>query len=396
MKMLRTIPPAAPAVRYRNLLTGLAGFLYGNRYLEEAKNDLMDFFGVRHVFLLNSGTAALFHILRSLKAIAPNRDEVVIPAYTCYTVPSAVASAGLRIIPCDISERTFGFDHDRLEEVVGERTLCVVPTHLFGIPENLERVIEICRRRKAFSIEDAAQAMGGIHNGRKLGTACDVGFFSLGRGKNITCGGGGIILTDSDSIAHEMEREYAFLALPNIFQNLLEYMKMLLMCVFITPRLYWVPASLPFLRLGESVFSTTFPVRRLSGVNAGMLKGWRDQLERGNRIREKNGDYYRRHLGQEEEHLPPVPYLRFPYIATNGSHRERLLQAGEDKGLGFSAMYPSPIHEIEEIRAQFANGKYPRAKKVSQRIVTLPTHGFLSGGDLQEILTSIEESRTVA
>jgi len=394
MMRLRKIPPAAPAICYRILFTGLAGLLRGNRYIEEAKRDLADYFGVRHVFLFNSGTAALVQILRSLRRLSPERDEVVIPAYTCYSVPSAVARAGLRIVPCDLSDETFGFDTDRLEEVVGERTLCAVPTHLFGIPEDLETVTEICRRRKAFTVEDAAQAMGGQCNGRKLGTGCDVGFLSLGRGKNITSGGGGIVLTDSESIACELDRDYSHLEEPGIFRSILNYGKTCLLFLFIHPQLYWIPANLPFLGLGESLFNTMFPVTRFSGVNAGMLKGWRERLEGGNRIREEHGEIYRRRLEEKGRSLPPVPLLRFPYLADNGSHRTTLLQVGKKKGLGFSPMYPTLVSEIDQIRGQVADGPYPNAKKLSERIVTLPTHELLSQRDIEEILTAIEDCRT--
>ena len=77
------------------------------------------------------------------------------------------------------------------------------PTHLFGIPSDVDRTRRICEEKGIFLVEDAAQAMGVEHGGRKLGTLGDVGFFSLGRGKNISCGSGGIILTSSADIAEE-------------------------------------------------------------------------------------------------------------------------------------------------------------------------------------------------
>jgi dTDP-4-amino-4,6-dideoxygalactose transaminase len=121
----------------------------------------------------------------------------VIPAYTCFSVPAAVLKAGLRPVLCDINPSTFDFDHALLERTLNGNTLCVVAHHLFGIPSNIERVRALSRARGIFVVEDAAQAMGVESHGRSLGTLGDVGLFSLGRGKAITCGSGGIIVTNS-------------------------------------------------------------------------------------------------------------------------------------------------------------------------------------------------------
>src|SRR5207245_5662503 len=87
-------------------------------------------------------------------------------------------------------------------------TLCVVPTHLLGLPSDVERVKDLCEGKGTFVVEDAAQAMGLKHGDHLAGSLGDVSFFSLGRGKNITCGSGGIILTNSDSIAKSIQNEY--------------------------------------------------------------------------------------------------------------------------------------------------------------------------------------------
>ncbi len=396
MKPVRRIPPAAPRIRYMSLLHGLGGLLKGRACLAGLRKEIGDFFEVRHVYLVGSGKAALVLALQALSRLVPGKNEVLVPAYTCYSVPSAVSRAGLRISACDIDESTYDFVHEKLESSINDRTLCVVPTHLFGIPADVKRVMDICRRRNIFVVEDAAQAMGWRFKGRHLGTAGDVGFFSLGRGKNISCGGGGVILTNSDAIARELDRTFESLESPKALDDLAEYVKIVLMYLFISPQLYWIPSRLPFLGLGETVFSTAFPVEKLSGMKAGLLREWRRQLEEGNRIRVENAEYYRRNLGDSAERLPSAPYLRFPYIADSGEHRERLLRAGAELGLGFSPMYPLPVSEIAEIRSQFDGADYPSAKRISERIVTLPTHEFVSRRDREAIRRAIEGSRAVA
>jgi dTDP-4-amino-4,6-dideoxygalactose transaminase len=384
MSRLRKVPPSAPPLTYGSLVSGLAGIFQGKSRILELERELKHFFGVRYVYLLSSGKAALVLILRALKRLSPGKDEVVIPAYTCFSVPSGIVRAGLRVTACDIDETSFGMDLHRLQETINERTLCVIPTHLFGIPEDVEKVLGICKKTNVYSVEDAAQSMGGVHQGRSLGTFCDVGFFSLGRGKNITCGTGGIVVTDSDDIAREIGREYRNLPSPSTRRIVVDFLKLSLMTTFIKPRLYWIPAMLPFLRLGETEFTTNFPIERLSGLQAGVLKGWSAQLEASNGIRAGNTEFFRARIPSSVRFLP-APCNRFPVLVEDGAKRDRLFEADCGRELGFSRMYPSPVNEIDEIRAQFNGVTFPAAKHISERILTLPTHAFLTREDRERI-----------
>lgn len=394
MKVMRRIPPAAPPIRYRNLLYGLAGFFKARRYVAAVEDELQAFFGVRRVFLLGSGKAALTLILRALSRLAPGREEVVVPAYTCYSVPSAIVKAGLKVSACDIDENTFDFAYDHLEKAILPKTLCVVSTHLFGLPAEIDRTLDICRRHGVFCVEDAAQAMGGKTGDRLLGTIGDVGFFSLGRGKNITCGGGGVVLTNSDVIAREIAREYELLQRPDFIGTLAEYAKTLLMFLFIRPRYYWVPSAIPFLGLGETIFSTSFPVEKLSGVKAGLLRNWMAQLDASNSVRSENSGFYQQRLVGGMSRYRPEPCLRFPLLVEDKARREILLESSGRLGLGLSRMYPAPVNEIAEIRGQFNGASYPSARSVADRLVTLPTHGFLARKDREEICRLIGPART--
>lgn len=391
MNAMRRIPPTAPPIDYGNLLHGLAGFFKGRRYVAKVEEEMRAFFGVRHVFLVGSGKAALVLILRGLKRLAPGREEVVIPAYTCYSVPSAIVKAGLKVCACDIGENTFDFAHGSIERAIGPKTLCVVPTHLFGIPAEIDRTLNICRRNRVFCVEDAAQAMGGRAGERLLGTVGDAGFFSFGRGKNITCGGGGVVVTDSDAIASEIEREYRDLQAPELVSTLVEYVKTLLMFLFVKPGYYWIPSAVPFLRLGETIFSTSFPVERLSGVKAGLLNGWKRQLDASNSIRAEHSGFYRERVDHGTPAHPQAACLRYPLLVEDRARRDSLV-ASSGK-LGLSPMYPAPVNEIAEIRAQFNGASYPVARSVANRLVTLPTHGFVTVRDREEICRLIDATR---
>src|SRR5687767_5410319 len=106
MRIGRTLPPAAAPLGLADLWHAVAGAVGPTRTLSALRQEIGRHFGVRHVFLVSSGTAALTLALKALKS-ASRRTGVVIPAYTCFSVPAAVSQAGLRPVLCDIDPRTF-------------------------------------------------------------------------------------------------------------------------------------------------------------------------------------------------------------------------------------------------------------------------------------------------
>lgn len=387
MKIQRTLPPTVAPVYLNNLLHGANGIFFGERYIKNMEGEIKTYFGIKHAFFVSSGKAALCLILKALKSLSPDKSEVLIPAYTCFSVPSAVIKAELKVSLSDIDISTYDFNYELLKKSINENTLCVVPNHLFGIPSNTELTKNLCREKGIFVVEDAAQAMGGECRNKKLGTLSDVGFFSLGRGKNITCGSGGIILTDSDSIASAIGKEYESISAPNMVENITELFKVFLLSLFIKPSLYWFPAGLKFLKLGETFFYTDFSIKRLSGMKAGLLWNWRKRLEVSNMARSINAGYFSSEL--ELENSPAsfkgVSFLRLPVLSNSRGERDSLHALSQKRGLGLSKMYPTPVNEIKEIRGFFSGKSFPAAKMVCERLVTLPTHPFLTEKDRESI-----------
>lgn len=390
MKIKRTIPPAAAPINLKDLLHGVAGFFFGKKYkkyMKRLEDELKEYFGVQHVFLVSSGKAALTLILQALKSLNPDKKEVLIPAYTCFSVPSAIVKAGLKVSLCDIDPSNFDFDYELVEKTINKETLCLIPDHLFGIPSDMDRIIRLCKERGIFVVEDAAQAMGGSYNGKKLGTIGDIGFFSLGRGKNITCGSGGIIVTNSDIIAGKIQKEYARLESDNILETIKEFIRVIFISLFINPSLYWFPSGLPFLRLGETIFYKKFPIKRLSGMQAGLLRRWKKQLEESNQIRRENSKYFCSTLTSTLtfHNGDSIPFLRLPFTVKSREIKERIYSFSKKGGLGISPMYPTSVNEIEEIRDQFNGKAYPSAKRVPETLLTIPTHQLLKEKDREEI-----------
>ena len=123
MHIGRTLPPAASPIYPRDIISGLKGLLCRQQELERFRSELKEYFGVKHCFLVSSGKAAFTLILQALRDIHPDRDEVLIPAFTCYSVPSSIVRAGLKIKLCDIDTETLDFNFNQMKEILETRNL---------------------------------------------------------------------------------------------------------------------------------------------------------------------------------------------------------------------------------------------------------------------------------
>jgi len=364
----------------------------GVDYLEKLENTIREFFGSEFVFFVSSGKAALVLILEGLSSLRARR-KVVIPAYTCYSVPSAIVKSGLEITLCDVDPDTLDFDYLQLARLADDKTLCIVSTHLFGIPSDIDRTRRICAEKGIFLVEDAAQAMGGMHAGRKLGTLGDVGFFSLGRGKNITCGSGGIILTGSEAIAGAFREPYNQLETESLQVSAKTLLELSLMEVFMNPYLYWLPDGLPWLKIGETHFDSNFPMSRMSPAKFGLLDNWEQKLESFNEKRVDASEEYKDTLNLNRKigiYSQKIPYLRFPVYLKNEEMKHSI--CSRYKHIGISPMYPGSLHTINELSGIAGNIFCPASAMIARKLVTLPTHGFVDRNLGKEICSVVSDS----
>jgi perosamine synthetase len=393
MKIGRSLPPAAAPLGLQDLCNGIAGALAPARTLRAREEELRQEYGAAQVFPVSSGTAALVLTLLALKSLSTATD-VVIPAYTCFSVPAAILEAGLRPVLCDVNPSTFDFDRQLLRQALTSATLCVIAHHLFGVPSDIEPIRDLCRPRGIFVVEDAAQAMGVEHNGRKLGTVGDVGIFSFGRGKNITCGSGGAILTNSIEIGSAIANRYRRVPAPGTWETFRDFVSLTLMAIFIRPHLYWIPAAVPFLRLGETVFPQGIRVRRLSGIKAGTLRNWQTKLARSNRRRSETARYLSARLALPASRTSAHPYLRLPIMAATPREKQRLYSVSKSHGLGLSLAYPAAVNEIPEMRAAVNGRQFPSARRLAANLVTLPTHEWLLDKDKRALAALCQDACT--
>jgi perosamine synthetase len=394
MHIGRTLPPASAPLALKTIYLGLKGLMDQQAAIDRFKRSICRHFHVRHCFLVSSGAAALTIVLRAARKLQPSRDLVLIPGYTCYSVPAAIKRAGLDICPCDIDPDTLDFDRTSLSAAVRvhkERLLAVVPTHLFGMPADVAAIRRIIGQDAVCLVEDAAQAMGSKGPQGFLGCSGDAGFFSLGRGKAFSTMGGGIIVTNQKPLADEIERQIERCPQPGLFKILRCMAVSLFVVCFSRPTLFWLPRSMPFLHLGETVYDPAFEILKWSAFQAGLAVDWEERLTAAQFDRKVNAEFWLRTLcGPAPLKRLKMPagrtnFIRYPLYIRNGNVRRALLSMSDRFGLGLMGGYPEPVTHIPQLHRELSGFDTPNARKVAKMLVTLPTHSWLTPADRHRI-----------
>lgn len=160
--------------------------------------------GAEYCIALNSGTSALLVSLASL-GIGPG-DEVLVPGYCFIASLSSIIFSRAVPVLCEIDE-SLTVDPEDLRRKITPRTKAIMPVHMLGNPSNMDAIMQIAREYGLYVLEDACQANGASYKGQKVGTIGDIGTFSLNVYKTVTCGEGGLIVTDDSTL---YERAFAF------------------------------------------------------------------------------------------------------------------------------------------------------------------------------------------
>lgn len=160
--------------------------------------------GCKHAIAACNGSMALFMCLKAL-GIGPG-DEVIVPDLTFIATANAVILAGATPVLCEVCEDTFCLDAERAEKLITARTRALMPVHLYGQSADMPQVLALARSHGLKVIEDAAEGIGVKFEGRHVGTFGDMGILSYYGNKTITCGEGGMVLTDDDRLAQAAYR----------------------------------------------------------------------------------------------------------------------------------------------------------------------------------------------
>ena len=165
-------------------------------------------YGIKHAIALCNGTATLHSILAA-RGIGPG-DEVIVPALTMASTSLAVLHCGAVPVWADVDAETWTIDPDSIKERLSDRTRAIITVSLYGCPPEMDKICEIAKKHSLFLVEDNAQCFLGYFKGKLAGTFGDAASFSFQSSKHLTCGEGGIILTDNDELAQRI-REFSCL-----------------------------------------------------------------------------------------------------------------------------------------------------------------------------------------
>ncbi len=403
MQKFRYIAPAGTRIKFTELSGWLLDLVTARDRTEEFRTALSEKYGIRHCFLMSSGRAALAMIFKVLADLEPNsqRNEIILPAYTCYSVPAAAELSGLKIRICEIDPDTLDYDPKALSNVDTSRVLALVSANLYGYPNNLPFLESFCQKLGIYFIDDAAQSMNASMQQRFAGTFGDIGIYSLDKGKNITTIQGGIVVTNNDLLASKIDAVISRYPYPTHLNRLSEIITILIYSLLLHPRLYWIPANISWLGLGKTIYTTDYLFTRYSRHLSSLAMSLFSRIDEITSARCR----LTREIQLRLESLPGMKFirpidqsspacLRNVLLLDDANKRDILLQAMTAAGIGASISYPQSLTKLENVQHfRCDSGQNPQnGEYVADRILTLPTLSHVSENDLVTIKRVFENT----
>lgn len=168
-------------------------------YVLEFEDQLKKFIGAKNVIAVNSGTSAL-HLALEASGISSG-DEVIVPSLTFCASVQVITALGAQPVFCEVLTNSLCIDPDDIKRKISSKTKAIMPVHFCGIATQMDKIIEIAETNNIVVIEDAAHAFGSSLNDTMIGSFGHITCFSFDPIKNITCGEGGAITTNNDTLA---------------------------------------------------------------------------------------------------------------------------------------------------------------------------------------------------
>lgn len=170
-------------------------------YVKELEKKFSEFVDCKFGVTTTSGTTAL-HLACAVIGLKTG-DEVLVSSSTNMACAFSIDYCNAVPIPIDIEKETWQMDVEKIEKCITNKTKAIMVVHLFGHPVDMDPVIAIAKKYKLKIIEDCAEAHGVEYKGKKVGSLGDIGTFSFFANKTITCGEGGMLVTNSIEIAEK-------------------------------------------------------------------------------------------------------------------------------------------------------------------------------------------------
>ena len=355
---------------------------------------LESFFRPYKIKFYDSGTSALAAaILACINKKNIKMPEVIIPAYSCPDLVSAILFTGGSPVLVDFIKDRPWIDLDQLQEKITSNTVAIIAVNLFGIPERLQEIKDIASKEDITFIEDSAQSFPISENSIKW--SGDIVILSFGRGKPVNMLTGGAVLSLEENIG-ELIPAAKDVVNTGIIGNIKYRIKASIYNLTISPYLYGYLEELPFLHVGETRFKKLHGIKAMNAATMTFLhRNIKIFLEREN---EMQNCYTELLSSIQNDRLIDLatgcfgnnkPYLlRYPVLCSDIDYRERLYVDLKNKGIGVSKMYQNIIPNITGLKDKlFIDETFDNARAFADRLITLPTHTRITKVDLKNIRT---------
>lgn len=312
-----------------------------------------EYIGAKHAIGVNSGTAALIVALQA-HGVRPG-DEVITTPFSFIATATSIIACGATPVFVDIDPFDLNLDPDQVEDAITDRTRAVMPVHLYGHPARIEEIRELCEDNGLALVEDAAQAHGAEHAGRRVGTF-GTGCFSFYPTKNMTTGEGGIITTNDDEVAR--------------------------LCRIIRSHGQEV-------RYKHDYFGLNW---RMQDLNAAIGLVQMDHIEDWNRARIANAEKLANLIRAVETPRvrPGDRHVFHQFTVRIPRDRDGVQQRLREAGIGSAVHYPIPIHHQPIMRELgFGEGAFPVAEAAAEQVLSLPVHPSLGPEDVEYIASTL-------
>jgi perosamine synthetase len=376
--------PVSSTITARSLLRALAPALGDGAHERSALDaELRQAFGARDVVLVDSGTSAL---AMALRLTTPVDGIVALPAYACVDIGAAAIYARVRVRLYDVDPVTLSADLDSVSRVLAAGVDTIVASHLFGYPADVPAVAALAAEHGAAVIEDAAQGAWGSLLGTRLGAFGPLTVLSFGRGKGMTGGGGGALLSIGERAPDAMSAGRTRIAAPT--SSLRTLAVTTAQWALGRPALYALPSSIPALHLGETIYHPAHEPRSITSASASLVRAALARASDDLAVRRRHADVLALAAlsSRDVSAVRPIAgaepgYLRFPVRLADTRTRNR-----EQPSLGIVHGYPDTLADLAALRPSLiGDEKLAGTRELQRSIVTLPTHSLLNEKDLMEV-----------
>ncbi|MFH0859385.1 MAG: aminotransferase class V-fold PLP-dependent enzyme [Patescibacteria group bacterium] len=366
-----------------------------------------------NVFSFNSGRSALLAILNSLDL--KDQDEILLQGFTCNASVNPILKLKAKPVFVDIDD-VLNINPDDLIKKITPRSKAIIIQHTFGWPARMDEILEIAKDNNLFVVEDCAHSLGVKYEGELCGTFGDAAFFSFGRDKIISSVFGGLAVIKDKQLAQKISTFQEKIEYPSylwIFQQLLHPF----LTNYIVIPVYQLSATLGRLMLGflhvflilskavyknekKGEFVEQFP-KKFPNALAILALNQLKKLEEFNQHRKIIADFYRKELSGKNFILPfnkeriaiePI-FMRYPVLVNFDT--DYILKQGRKRNIflddGWRKSPVVPVYTLLE-KMNYQLGSCPKAEKVAQEIINLPTHINISQKEAQKIIDLINGS----